>query len=115
MRWVRDADLPTWPVAAGSLALGFAVAQATGVRPLGGLVLIAGAGWCARRWRARAGSQRMWLLLGIYVAVFVLSHLIAHPLGAWPAVALVSAIAGGAAWALADASQGRLAGPARTL
>jgi hypothetical protein len=25
--------MPTWPVAAGSLAAGFAVAQATGVRP----------------------------------------------------------------------------------
>ncbi|MCW2996165.1 MAG: hypothetical protein JWQ18_3660, partial [Conexibacter sp.] len=31
-----DRPTPTWPVAAGSLAAGFAVAQATGVRPLGG-------------------------------------------------------------------------------
>lgn len=112
---VRVTDLPTWPVAAGSLALGFGVAQATGVRPLGGLVLVAGAGWCARRWRERAGTERMWLLLGVYLAAFVLSHLIAHPLGAWVSVALVSAIAGGAAWALADTADGRLARPARTL
>ncbi|MEA2139882.1 MAG: hypothetical protein QOG56_3032, partial [Solirubrobacteraceae bacterium] len=40
----------TWPVASGSLLLGFAVAQATGVRPLGGVVLALGAGWCGLRW-----------------------------------------------------------------
>ena len=46
----------TAPVAAASLVLGFAVAQATGVRALGGLVLVAGAAWCAVRWRASAGT-----------------------------------------------------------
>ncbi len=47
--------LPTWPVASGSLVLGFAVAQATGVRALGGLVLLAAVTWCLVRWRALAG------------------------------------------------------------
>src|SRR3954454_12673270 len=41
---MRTTTTPTWPVAAGSLALGFAVAQATGVRPLGGIVLAVGCG-----------------------------------------------------------------------
>lgn len=100
---------PTWPVAAGSLALGFAVAQASGVRPLGGLVLLAGAGWCALRWRERAGPAVTVLLLALYLAAFVASHLIAGAVGTWGAVALVSTLVGAAAWALAD----RPVGPAR--
>lgn len=108
-------DLPTWPVAAGSLVAGFAVAQATGVRPLGGLVLLAGAGWCARRWLPAVGPARTGLLLFIYLAAFVLSHVIADPVGTWPAVAIVAAIAGGSAWALADAAQRPVAPVPRTL
>lgn len=95
-------SLPTWPVAAGSLALGFAVAQATGVRPLGGLALLAGAGWCAWRWRARAGVGVAAALLALYLAAFVASHVIADRVGSWGAVALVSALVGLAAWALGD-------------
>ena len=94
--------LPTWPVAAGSLALGFGVAQATGVRPLGGLVLLAGAGWCALRWRERAGTPTAAGLVGLYLAAFVASHLIADALGAWGSVAVVCAAVGAAAWALVD-------------
>lgn len=115
VRFVPDDELPTWPVAAGSLVVGFAVAQATGVRPLGGIVLIAGAGWCARRWRAKVGDRRTALLLFIYLAVFVLSHVIADPVGTWPAVAIVAAIAGASAWALADAVQRPAAPLPRTL
>lgn len=94
--------LPTWPVAAGSLALGFGVAQATGVRPLGGVVLLAGAGWCAMRWRERVGTGATAGLVGLYVAVFVISHLIAGTLGAWGSVAVVCAVMGAAAYAVAD-------------
>jgi hypothetical protein len=85
------------------------------VRPLGGLVLVAGAGWCARRWRTRVGTPRTALLLGVYLAAFVLSHLIADPVGTWPAVAIVAAISGGAAWALADASRHAATASPRTL
>ena len=94
--------LPTWPVAAGSLVLGFGVAQATGVRPLGGLVLLAGAGWCAWRWRAQAGTGAAIGLVALYTAAFAGSHVLAHVVGAWPAVAIVSAVMGAAAWAVAD-------------
>jgi hypothetical protein len=100
---MQESQTPTWPVAAGSLALGFAVAQATGVRPLGGVVLLAGAGWCALRWRERVGTPRTVALTGIYLAAFVGSHLLGHAIGAWPSVATVAAITGGAAYALADA------------
>lgn len=94
----------TWPVASGSLLLGFAVAQATGIRPLGGIVLVAGCAWCALRWlRVRpAGAARTALLVVIYVGAFVLSHVIADTLGAWPAVVLAAAVTALAVYALAD-------------
>jgi hypothetical protein len=96
--------MPTWPVAAGSLAAGFAVAQATGVRPLGGVVLVAGAGWCAVRWRDRVGTGRTAGLVGLYIAAFAASHGLAHVIGAWPSVAAVSAVVGAATYAVADRS-----------
>lgn len=94
--------LPTWPVAAGSLVIGFGVAQATGVRPLGGIVLVAGAGWCALRWKEERGTGVAAALVAFYLAAFVASHLIADTLGTWGSVALVSALVGLAAWSLGD-------------
>ncbi|MDX6727306.1 MAG: hypothetical protein QOK49_2111 [Baekduia sp.] len=98
---------PTWPVAAGSLALGFAVAQATGVRPLGGIVLAVGCGWCALRWRERAGTGRAAGLVGLYLAAFAGSHVLAHSIGAWPSVAVVSAVVAAGTYAIADTAPGR--------
>jgi len=97
----------TWPVAAGSLLLGFAVAQATGVRPLGGIVLIVGAGWCATRWRERAGTARTATLLLVYLGSFIGAHVIADPVGAWPAVLIAASVTGLATWALADVAVAR--------
>jgi hypothetical protein len=94
----------TWPVAAGSLLLGFGVAEASGVRALGGVVLIAGAGWCARRWLRSAGPSRTAALLLVYAGAFAGSHVIAGSVGTWPAVLLAAGVAGFAAWALADAA-----------
>ena len=102
----------TWPVASGSLLLGFAVAQATGVRPLGGIVLIAGCGWCALRWLRAAGAARTAALVGVYIASFALSHVVADTLSAWPSVLLAAAITGIAAYVLAD-SAARGVSPAR--
>lgn len=104
--------IPTWPVSSGSLFVGFAVAQATGVRPLGGIVLAAGVLWCAMRWRREVGVSRALVLVAVYLAAFVASHLISDALGAWPSVVLVSALVGAASWALADAPTGRGARPA---
>ena len=94
--------MPTAPVAALSLIAGFAVAQATGVRPLGGAVLLAAVAWCALRWRRKAGTGRAVLLVAIYAAAFAGSHALAGVLGTWGAVLAVAAVAGLAAWLLAD-------------
>jgi hypothetical protein len=94
--------VPTWPVAAGSLVLGFAVAQATGVRPLGGIVLVLAAAWCALRWRAAAGTGVAVALVALYAAAFAAAHVLADALGTWGAVLAVAALVGAAAWAAAD-------------
>jgi hypothetical protein len=98
---------PTWPVAAGSLALGFAVAQVTGVRPLGGIVLVAGCAWCGLRWRERVGNGKTAGLVGLYLAAFVASHVLGHAIGAWPSVAVVSAVVGAGTYAVADGRPSR--------
>ena len=94
--------IPTWPIAAGSLVLGFAVAQATGIRPLGGIVLAAGLAWCAIRWRAAAGTPRAIALAALYLTAFAVSHILADAIGSWPAVLVSAAAVGVAAYAGAD-------------
>jgi hypothetical protein len=91
--------VPTAPVAAGSLVIGYGIAVSTGVRPLGGLVLAAGTGWCAREWARRRGTFTAAALVGVQVGGFVASHRLARRLGAWPSV-LVTALAGGTIAAL---------------
>ena len=99
----------TWPVASGSLLLGFAVAQLTAIRPLGAIVLIAGCAWCAVRWlRVRPGAAaRTAVLVAVYLGAFVLSHVVADTLGAWPSVLLAAAVTGIAVYVLADSAGGR--------
>ena len=98
--------VPTWPVAAGSMILGFAVADITGVRPLGGLVLVLAAAWCVQRWLPTIGRGRTIALLAFWLAAFVASHVLADALGTWGAVALVAAAVGLAAAAVGDRAIG---------
>jgi hypothetical protein len=93
---------PTWPVAALSLAAGFAVADLTGVRPLGGVVLFAAALWCGLRWKATAGLGVALALVAVYLLGFAVSHPLGDRLGAWGAVATISAAVGAVTWAVAD-------------
>jgi hypothetical protein len=105
-------SLPTAPIAAGSLIAGYAVATATGSRPLGGAVLLAGGVWCMRLWSTRHGTRTAARLASAELGAFILSHVIALAIGAWPSVLLVSAAMAAAAWVVADT---RPEGPARAL
>jgi len=100
--------IPTAPVAAGSLIAGFAVAVASGSRPLGGAVLLAGGMWCVRAWTQRHGARTAALLAGVGLGSFVVSHLLALLVGGWPAVLIVSAFTAAVVWMRADA---RVEGP----
>jgi hypothetical protein len=94
---------PTAPVAGASLIAGYAVAAGTGSRPLGGVVLLAGGLWCVREWLRRNDARTAAELACAGLAAFVLSHVLARSLGAWPAVLLVAAAMALAAWLRADA------------
>jgi len=105
-------ELPTAPVAAGSLVAGYLVARESGVRPLGGGVLAAAGGWCAREWTRRSGAPRAGALLGVYAAAFVGSHPLAKRIGAWPAVFAAAGASGAAAWVFSDRAVARRSGGA---
>jgi hypothetical protein len=94
---------PTAPIAAGSLIAGFAVAVGTGSRPLGGVVLLAGGLWCVREWTRRNDTRTAIVLACAGLAAFVVSHLLARAIGAWPAVLLVAAAMALVTWVRADA------------
>lgn len=95
--------VPTAPVAAGSLIVGFAVAAASGSRPLGGVVLALGGIWCIREWTRRHGARTAVTLAGAGLLAFAASHLLAGAIGAWPSVLLVAAAMAAVAWSRADA------------
>jgi hypothetical protein len=87
-------------VAAASFLAGFGVAELTGVRALGGLVLLAGAVWCARAALPVAGTAATAALLVIALVLFVVSHPLGEAIGSWPAVVLTALLAGIAAAAV---------------
>ena len=93
---------PTAPVAAASLIVGYAVAASTGSRPLGGVVLAIGALWCVQAWTRRHGVQTAVKPACVGLAAFVVSHVLALAIGAWPAVLIVSAAMAAVAWTQAD-------------
>jgi hypothetical protein len=95
--------LPTWSLAASALLLGFAVAEITGVRAIGGVVLFLGGLACGLRWRLLLGLPRALALVGVFLAGFAVAHPLGHAIGAWPAVVLVAAVVGGIVWRVADA------------
>lgn len=93
---------PTAPVVATGLVGGYAIARFSGRRELGGLFLAACGVWSARQWN-RAGGAPLAAGLGLtYAAAFGASHPLAKRIGAWPSVGVVTAVASGAAAALAD-------------
>jgi hypothetical protein len=94
--------IPTAPVAAASLIVAYAVAVSTGSRPLGGVALAIGGLWCIQAWRRRHGTRTAVTLACVGLGAFVISHVLALAIGAWPSVLLVSAVVAAVAWTRAD-------------
>ena len=87
-------------VAPLTLVLAFVVAQATGVRALGAVILLVGGLWCAvTMWRA-VGWWRTVIVGVAFAAAFVLSHPLGNVIGSWPAVLVVAVVVGLLAWVL---------------
>jgi hypothetical protein len=93
-------------VAAASFLAGFGVAELTGVRAIGGLVLLAGGAWGARAAFRLAGGVAATALVIAAVALFVVSHLLGHLIGAWPAVVVSAALVAMVAAAILARAQG---------
>jgi hypothetical protein len=81
-------------VASATLIVGFAVARATGVVWLGGIVLVLGGLWCAWKWWRTLGLLAAVLGVVVYFVAFVLSHPFAKLVGAWPSTIIVALVAG---------------------
>lgn len=88
------ASLPLSPAslaAAAGLLGGFALAQSTGRRELGGGVFAAAGALAERDWLRRVGTGPA-IGLGVgYAAAMGVSHPLAKKLGAWPSVLTVTA------------------------
>jgi hypothetical protein len=98
----RALPAPTAPLAAASLIAGYAVAAATGSRPLGGVVLAAGGLGCVEIWRRRHGVRTPAGLGAAGLIAFAASHVLAGAIGAWPSVLTVAAAIAVLAWRFAD-------------
>jgi hypothetical protein len=98
---------PSSALVAVGLVAGFAVAQGTGIRALGGVILVGTGLAAARLWVQRRGWQHAILLALVYLAAFVLSHVLTLGFGmpAWLSVALVTILAGGVTYGVADRPQ----------
>lgn len=96
------ASFPTAPVVAAGLIGGYGVARATGVRPLGGVVLAAAGVAAGREWLSRKGIPTTAALSALYLTAFGGSHPLAKKLGAWPSVLTVTAVAAGVTYVVAD-------------
>ena len=87
-------------IAAVTFIAGFGVAELTGVRALGGVVLLLGGAWCARLASRSAGPAATAGLLVVAVALFVISHPLGHVIGPWSAVVVSAGLVAAAAGAI---------------
>lgn len=88
-------------VSGGGLIVGYAVAALT-TRSLGGAVLLAAGVVAFALWLRTSGPRAAAQLGGLYIALFVASHLLALLIGAWPSVLTVAAVMAAASWWRAD-------------
>ena len=104
--------VPTSLLAATGLIAGFGTATGTGSRPLGGAVMAVFGLTCVYFWVRRDGAATAVRLTLVGLTAFVLSHVIALALGAWPSVLLVSGVTAWLCWRWSDSKVlGSAAGP----
>jgi hypothetical protein len=103
----RLALLPTAPLAAAGLIGGFAVALATGSRPLGGVVLAAFGVTCIAIWLRRDGRRKAVILALVGLLAFAISHVLGLLIGAWPAVLVTAAATAALYWRESDSRRPR--------
>jgi hypothetical protein len=107
-----SAMVPSSAVAALGLSGGFLVGRLTGSRGLGGALFVAAGAWCARDWYRTSGPAVAAGLSALYTAGMGGSHPLAKRIGAWPSVAVVTAITVVAAELVTHgAARGTTAGP----
>ncbi|WP_448625069.1 hypothetical protein [Geodermatophilus sp. URMC 64] len=103
-RTLTRTRFPSSLLVAVGLVAGFGVAQGTGVRALGGALLAACGIGAAALWVRRRGWAVAIGLGVLYLAAFVLAHVLALGVGlnSWLAVALVTIAAAGVTYVVAD-------------
>jgi hypothetical protein len=99
--------LPTAPIAAVGLVAGFAVAVATGSRPLGGVVLAVCGLACIAVWLRRDGRRTAVRLTLAGLLAFAVSHALGLVIGAWPAVTVVTIATAWLYWRVSDSRRPR--------
>lgn len=97
MDWRRSGAV----LSAGGLFLGYLVAVLL-TRSLGGVVLVAAGVAAFATWWQAVGIRIALRLGALYLALFVVSHLIGLLVGAWPSVIGVAAVMAAASWWFAD-------------
>ena len=88
------------------LVVGFGIAQGSGNRALGGMVLAVGAFYCVFQWWKVAGPVRAGLSLVIFAVAFVASHPLGKVIGSWPSVLLVAFVTAASAYLITKPRSG---------
>jgi hypothetical protein len=95
--------VPTSALAATGLIAGYAVAVASGSRPLGGIVMAILGILCIRVWLIRDSGRTAAALTFIGLFAFAISHVLGLVIHPWPSVLLVAAATAYACWRMSDA------------
>ena len=94
--------VPTSLLAALGLIAGFGVADATGSRPLGGVVLAVFGIACLLCWLTRDDRRTALTLTAVGLFAFAVSHALGLIIGSWPAVLLVAGVTAAVCWRRSD-------------
>ena len=86
------AVVPSSAIAAFGLTGGFLAGRRTGRRDLAGALFVAAGAWCAWDWYRASGPVAAAGLTALYTAGMGGSHPLAKRIGAWPSVAVVTAV-----------------------